>query len=259
MEPANYSVIRYMPDPARGERLNIGVLLWTPRRYVLRMDDDALDRVVRENPHLERESLYYVTPAIRDRLTGDGSLEEQVAGFLANQSGFPADLTEPRYVSVSDLSAETLDETADGLIARIVRPRKHVYSSGFDPRRVLNTRLKPLIQTGKVEPHWLFSTSGTGLKRAVDFYANSDVNTALDVLKLNVKKADDIRRRADAEAFKVYDIQRENDVRYVVYCDLPLDRELEQASNEAQKVLQSTGAAVVTTADDAAEAMRKHG
>lgn len=248
-----------MPDPARGERLNIGVLLWAPHHYVVRVDDDALNRIVGEHPHLERESLYYVSSAIRERLAGDGLVDERVNRVLSSQSGFPADLTEARYVAVTDLSPETLDEKVDNLIERVVRPVKRVGGGGgFDPRRHLMQRLKPLVKTGKVEEHWTFSTSGTGLRRAVDFYANSAVNTALDVLRLNVKRADDIRNRADAEAFKVYDIRRENDIRYVVYCDLPLDRSLEKPADEAQKVLKSTGAAVVTTAEAAEAAMRGH-
>jgi len=257
MEPASYSVIRYMPDPARGERLNIGVLLWTPHRYVVLLDDGALDRVVRENPHLERESLYYVHPAIRDLLDTDGPMDKRVSDLLANQKGFPADLTEARYVAVPDMTADALGDTADELIARVVRPhRRSGGGAGFDARSVLEQRLRPLVRTGMVEPHRLFTASWTGRTRAVDYYANSHLNTALDVLKLNVRDADEVGRRADAEAFKVYDIRRENDVRFVVYCDLPLDRELDKISKEAQSALKRTGAIVVTTPDDAAAAMR---
>jgi hypothetical protein len=74
-------------------------------------------------------------------------------------------------------------------------------------------------------------------------------------VRLAIKKAEDIQGRADAEAFKVYDIRRGNEVRFVVYCDFSPDSAPEPANEAARKVIESTGAVVVTDAEAAAAAM----
>lgn len=48
MTDAQYSVIRYIPDPGRGERLNIGILLWEDQsgEYRLELDEKAVEREI---------------------------------------------------------------------------------------------------------------------------------------------------------------------------------------------------------------------
>lgn len=254
MDTAHYSVIRYMPDPGRGERLNIGVLLWVGERYQLRLDDDAIDRVVRENPRLIRDSLLYVGPMIREALLSGGQIPERAAELLARQRGFPVDLSEARFTDVA--SREGIDDALDALVERIVRPKRRGGGGrGYDPRKAMAKHLKPLLEQGRVERHHFFKSSGTGIGRAVDFFANSGANTALDVVKLALKEAKEIQSRADAEAFKVYDIRRENDIRFVVYCDFSLDRSLGEANDSARKAIESTGAVVVSNPKEAAGEM----
>jgi hypothetical protein len=255
MDTAHYSVIRYMPDPGRGERLNVGILLWTPNRYCVRIDETAVDRVVRENPRLARESIFYVSPLLREKLSGEGSVEERVASLLNGQRGFPMDLSEARFTSVLNYSPDALGDAVDSLLERVVRHKRRRGGSGHDPRQALERRLKVYLKRGLVEKNHSFSSSRSGVARAVDFFANTRINTALDVLKLDLKRADDIRNRADAEAFKVYDITRENDVRFAVYCDLSDDRSLADANDEAQRVIESAGATVVTDPEAAARAV----
>lgn len=246
-----------MPDPGRGERLNIGILLWAADRYHLRLDDDAVDRVVRENPQLVRDSLLYVAPMIRERLQeGDGDMSDRIAGLLAQQHGFPVDLSEARFTKLE--SATALEDAVDALVERIVHPRRRGRpSSGFDPRKAVEQRLRPLVSRGSVERHHFFKTSGTGVGRAVDFFANHGANAALDVVRLAITKASDIQSRADAEAFKVHDIQKQNDIDFIVYCDFSFDQELKGANADARKVIESTGATVVTEPDEAAAALAR--
>jgi hypothetical protein len=70
MIEAQYSVIRYMADPARGERLNLGVLLWTEGAYRLAVDPSAAERVIRENPRLD---------VLRAKRLESGSVESLIA------------------------------------------------------------------------------------------------------------------------------------------------------------------------------------
>ena len=54
----------------------------------------------------------------------------------------------------------------------------------------------------------------------------------------------------------MYDIRRANeDVQFVVYCDFSPDTALESANDSARTVIESTGATVVASADEAAGAI----
>jgi Fe-S oxidoreductase len=107
-----------------------------------------------------------------------------------------------------------------------------------------------------VERHRFFQASRSGVSRVADFYANSNVNTALDVVRLAVKKADEIRHRADAEAYKVHDVLEKNAVRYAVYCVFSDDRALKETNESVVQILGSAGASVITDIDGAVLTMQ---
>jgi hypothetical protein len=255
-QAAHYSVIRYIPDPGRGERLNVGILVWDERQYQLSVDDDAVKRVIRENPLLEQESLLYVQPMLLEALAETGGpAPAAVEELLSAQRGFPVELSEPRMTTVANASPGALHATLARLNDRIVRPKRRT-SGGANPLQRLDRKLKPLVTRGAVARNHFFSASRTGVPRNVDFFANSRVNTALDVVALDIKKADDIRKRADAEAFKVYDIVERNAVRYVVYCVFSDDSRLRETNHNARQVIESIGAEVVTGLDEATRVMQ---
>jgi len=243
-----------MPDPARGERLNVGVLVWTDYDFRIGIDDKAVQRVIRENPRLERDSLLYLDPTLRASLVTDSPVGERVERLLDEQRGFPADFTEPRLTTLTVESG--LDQAVEALLARVVRPKRRGGGGGLTPVQAVERQLRPLLQRGAVERKHLFQSSRSGVSRAVDFYANSHVNTALDALRLSVTKADDIRARADAEAFKVYDVIGNNDLRYAVYCEFSDDRALTETNVSARQVIESTGATVLTDIEAVSQTMR---
>jgi hypothetical protein len=256
MSEARYSVIRYTPDPGRGERLNVGILVWGEETYRLRVDQEAVERVIRENPLLERESLLYVEPMLIEALAATGGpASAAVEELLAAQRGFPIELSEPRMTSVEDASPSALDATLQRLNERVVRPKRRS-SARTSPLQLVERQLKPLLARGAVSQNHFFSTSRTGVPRTADFFANSHMNTALDVVPLDIKKADDIRKRADAEAFKVYDIVERNDVSFVVYCVFSDERGLIETNHNARQVIESIGAKVVTGLDEVTSAIQ---
>jgi membrane protease YdiL (CAAX protease family) len=53
MREGHYVVIRVVPDLARNEALNVGIILWDPTGFRLGFDGEAISRVIRENPQLE--------------------------------------------------------------------------------------------------------------------------------------------------------------------------------------------------------------
>ena len=254
MSEARYSVIRYMPDPGRGENLNIGILLWeeTSAEYRLRFDQRAIDRVVRENPHLERDSLLYIEPMLSEQLSSAvAPATGRIKIILDEQGGFPLNLSEPRFTSV-DEDEEGMDTTVERLIKRVVRPRRR-FAPAQRPIDEMARRLKPLLDDQAISRDYVFGGTKTGVHRSADFFANSGANVALDVVRLALKKADEIRLRADAEANKVFDVlEGESPVRdYVVYCQLNSAREFAGINQDARAIIEDRGARVLTDLGDA--------
>lgn len=256
MSEAHYSVIRFIPDPARGERLNIGILLWDEDSgdYGLELDQKAIDRVIRENPRLERDSLLYIEPMLSEMLSSAVTpVPTRIQTVLSKQTGFPLDITEPRFTTIAP-DEHGLDQTLERLVKRVVRPRRRGYAH-TSPADEMATRLKPLVRSKAVTRAYQVKAK-SGLDRHVDYFANSGANVALDVLQLAITEADKIRERADAKGMKVLDLLDGQEVKdYVVFCRFAEDRQLADVNREARTVIEAQGARVLTNPDEAAETL----
>jgi hypothetical protein len=253
MRNGHYSVIQYIADPARNEPLNIGAVVWDDREFRLRVDDQAVQRVIRDHPKLTRDALLYVQPMLQNELReaceyGIGQLTEA----LTTRKAFPVAFSEPRFTAIDDNAG--LDANLDRLIGRVVRPKRRVGGTTFDPTVILDRRLRPLINQRLVYPAHVFERSRSGVPRSVDFFANSTANVAIDTVRLAVTKGAEIVHRADAEAFKVEDIRIQNPgLEFVVYCHFSQEVDVQDANDRASKIIRSVGATVVTDIEDAAE------
>jgi hypothetical protein len=239
--------------------LNIGILLWEAEsaEYRLNLDQKAIDRVIRENPRLERDSLLYVEPMLSEQLASAVTpATTRIQSILGKTTGFPLDLSEPRHTTITD-DEDGLDQTLERLVKRVVRPKRRGGPRAARPLEVMERRLAGLIQQEAVSRNYFFGGTKSGVRRSADFFANSGANVALDVVHLAITKADDIRMRADAEANKVYDVLEGNSGvnGYVVYCEFGEDRELAETNDDARKVLEAQGAKVVSDPDDAAKVL----
>lgn len=255
MRSAEYAVVRFVADPARNEPVNLGIVLWTERASRLKLDDDAIARVVRDNPHLSRDSLHYLDNFLRRRLAmGDVGGTSEIARHIQNRSQFPVLITEPRFTTLSDDSEAAIDDELNALLARVVRPQSR--RAGWRPgtARQLAQRWKPWLGA-KVVQNYVFEQSKTGVPRMVSFFANSGADIAVDVLSLAIKDADDIQRRADAEAYKVVDVLAKHHVSFVVHCDMRGDDQYEDANAAALRTLSTSGARVTTTVEDTVAAV----
>lgn len=252
MRPAEYVVIRYVPDPGRNEALNIGVIVWDSQEFRLSIDDDAVERVVRESPWLEKDALLYLEPALRQQIAPHADYYPgAVPAFLRAQPGFPVWMTEPRYTTVSN-EGDGIDETLARLIARVVRPRRHRVIRQVNLSDLLERQLRPLLVQHRVTRNYPIHLTRSKVPRSVEFFANSGANVAVDTLRLNLKRADDIRLRADAQAFKVEDVGDKNVSRYVVLCEFSEEPEFSEVNANARRVLGYAGAEVVTDPESAA-------
>jgi Protein of unknown function (DUF3037) len=265
MSDAQYSVIRYNPDPARGERLNIGILIWDEESadYRLKIDEEATKRVIRENPRLELDALLYIEPMLSEQLASAAvPASARIKTLLDRQHGFPLEFSEPLFTDIppdGNLLAEDgdgLDVALDKLVQRIVHPKRRGGGGHPSPRAQMASMLRPWIKTNAISASYALKATRTGVDRYVDFFANSGANVALDVLQLAVTKADEIRQRADAEAFKIYDVRGGGGVNdYLVYCQFASDRQLSGVYDDARTVIEAQGARVLTDPEEAVSAL----
>lgn len=251
--PASYSVIRYIADPARDEPQNVGVLAWTTQYHRLQIDEEAVMRVIRDNPRLHPDSLLFLEPALTDRLGLDAWRPDAVVAFTQTQKGYPFLLTEPRATSVTADDPEALADTVQRLVERVVRPRRRYGRSGEAPFQILERRIYPLLRSEAVSANHFFARTRTGVPRRVDFFANHGANLAVETLKLDLKRGQEIILRADAQANKVTDIRDENDVSVVVYATFSEADETREVNQQARQILTSSSARLVDSIDDVVE------
>ncbi len=279
MKLARYILVRYAADLARGEALNVGIIVWDESGYRMRVDNDAVARVLWENPHLKTDALSYLEPFLRAKFDDIELMDEaSVQRILDNQRIYPLVLSEPRYTTVSDSSNDktsALDATLDRLISAIVHPRKPLLNTNaiMDAYRIKNPRsfsseeisaiestrdkieqiVVRLVGKDIVKHNYSLATSKSGRLRTVDFYANHSANLALDVVRLSYKQKGKILEKADAEAYKVVDIMALHKLHYIVYCDFSRDEAFRSVNNDARQVIESAGAEVVQSVAEAYE------
>lgn len=255
MKPAQYAVVRYVADPARNEPINIGMVVWNEVTSSFRLDSSALERVVRENPHLGKESVLYLDPFLREQFAPERPLDgpRTVEQRVREQRLFPVVFSEPRFTTVEDGSEGALETTLERLLLRVVHPPKR-RGGGRRPsvQDALAKRWKPWLGKQVVRNH-VFGSSRSGNPRTVDFFANSGANVAVDVLRLAIQKGDEIVQRADAEAFKIEDITAAHQVEFIVHCDLGSGDQYGSVNEVALRSIESVGAIVVTEVDEVAE------
>jgi hypothetical protein len=262
MKDANYTVVKYVPDPARNEALNIGIVLWSNNRFALRIADAAVARVIRENPRLERDALLH----LKSYLT---SLLEQAeppftaVGFLKTletRSTFPVVFSEPRTAAVTGDRLDELEVALDRLVSRVVHPKRRGGGApGLRAVSTLERELRPFLQAEAISRKHTINAGRTGVARSIDFYANSGSNVALDILNLSLVRADDIRLRADAEAYKVWDLLGSGDLvrEYHVYCDFSSDAALAETNKNATRIIEAAGGQVTDDLDAARDVLEE--
>jgi hypothetical protein len=193
---------------------------------------------------------------LRDELPGTAVTDDAgavIARYLASQRGYPVVFTEPRYTTIGLEGAEGLQATVERLVDRIVRPKRRGGGGGGRPVDALARQLRPWLQRRVIARRHVFTRSRSGVPRSVDFFANSTANVALDALNLAIQRADEIRLRCDAEAFKVEDIKGSNELReYVVFCEFHQEPEFADVNLVARRVLESAGATVEESVEAAA-------
>jgi hypothetical protein len=251
-----YSVVRFNPDPARNELLNVGILIWRGADYLLKIDGRASTRIAKGYPSVPSDELIALDSIVRERFVPSGVFDEgQFRNILDRHPGYPVSLTEPRQTHADASAPLLLDRELKSLIERIVAPPKQPSPPDSAPVQALTKELKLLIRKRKIRCNHRFDVSRTGVTRTVDFYVNSTGQLAMDAIRLDFSNENRIVEKADAQAFKVEDIINKNNLRYIVYCKIHEDSAGDGIIADARRIIEGAGAEVLEDLDEAARAM----
>ncbi len=179
MKTGHYTVIRFNADPARNELRNVGIMVWNDDDFRLHVSPDSIARVVRENPQLHFSALDWIEEGIRSRLDDCKFSPDRAEAVINESPGFPVTFSEPLMTALESDGSTALDITLKSLVSRIVLPRSRTATRAANPVTELAERLSELISTKVVLKNYRFEHSATGIRRQVDFYANSTTNAAL--------------------------------------------------------------------------------
>ena len=134
MPAGNYAVLRYIPDPARDEPVNAGIVASGPSGSGFYTDPLALDRMRAVDPFLDPLTLDYVReymervtrePALVSRPETIETVEPWQAEFVDVLRGqLPERFTLGRslFIDYADESREAMDSAGADLVKRLVRP-----------------------------------------------------------------------------------------------------------------------------------------
>lgn len=123
MIPATYSIVRCVPDPARGERFNIGVILWAPARPKVVIDYDCAKAAIARNPRLAADTLRSMQDILQAKADRAHAAENGKERFIRNQSGFPILVGDAMFIQINDETEVTITATMNRLVGRLVAPQ----------------------------------------------------------------------------------------------------------------------------------------
>lgn len=104
----NFYILRYLPNPVRGEFLNIGVILRpheTDSSPSIQITRDW-SRVICINPQADIELLGSLEEELRQLIAEEGGVAKSLFEFLEGCLSTGLELSEPRALLTSDLSGE---------------------------------------------------------------------------------------------------------------------------------------------------------
>jgi hypothetical protein len=222
MSTGKYSVIKCIPDPIRGELFNVGVVIWCQGRFNIRIDQAAARRAAKENPALAIDAFSYLGETIHSRLLELNPINTTKFQALRKQErGTIYHFSEPQFAKVPPVGLDHLAVALDKLMDKLVSA-KHAPAlpSKQNPLHMLENEIAALIAESLVQRNHQIDGKKTMHPRRVDFFVRSGNGirrsdghgVALDVLRLDFKDEEAAIRRADAEAFKIFDVKDNGEV-----------------------------------------------
>ncbi|MGC4107027.1 MAG: hypothetical protein QM753_11875 [Thermomicrobiales bacterium] len=269
MKSARYSLIRYIPDLARNEPVNIGIAAWTDHELLIKLSKDGLDRAFHSAPDLSPGAFEGFEDYLCDRIsrhwkTNLSTHFEEAESLLASCIDRPATVTPSLFVGIDESrpEREALELVCAELDARLIRPPRR-YSGRRSEGLVESMRrsLSPFLAAHKVHMDHEFKETRSGLPQTVDFFVNSGSDIALDVLAVRSNAgAESILLRSSAQAAKVIDIrgsQGKTQVsEFLVYAPVDQRANLGDYIDKVRQSLSISDCRVLTSRDEVFEIVR---
>ncbi|MGD9891155.1 MAG: DUF3037 domain-containing protein [Dehalococcoidia bacterium] len=150
MPAGTYAIVRYIPDPARDEPINIAVIASGPAGAVFKTDPVALDRMRVCDPYVDAATIPYFTeyaerlvsgPILRFNIQGPEEIQPWSPAFLdALRDQLPERFTLGRvlFIEYADESRAAMEDAAADLVIRLVKPitRKPAFPPEIPERRL---------------------------------------------------------------------------------------------------------------------------
>lgn len=235
MISSQFSVVKFVPDAARDEPINIGIVAWYLGTYVLRLDPRSFPRVLSNAPNLEKDAFEFSEDLLRMRVDeAFRMISADLSEALHKSLEGPFRLSQPGELLLQETSESSLryvlENEVDQLIERLVKPPKRSgrdYSKGA--RALLRAAYLEEFPTGSFQQEHDIRATRSGVHRTVDFYMNSDTHAAIDVIELNRNaKEEAVTKAADAMRAKCDDILSVYGANLFI-AHLPLDQKPELA------------------------------
>ena len=242
MPAGTYAVVRYIPDPARDEPINIGIIATGPAGAAFATDSAALERMRLLDPYVDPDSIAHIQEYLA-RLMDESVITVSASGVTEVQpwqpeflqavaSRLPERFTLGRslYIEYADESHDALTAAAKDLADRLVKPATRPARFPRDagaPFEQLKRHFRDAIKHGLIRERPALQ-GATHRVRHPDFsYTASDGTLVVIVtVKLSQRLEHVVSTTADAKAFELYDLMQrrsENPVRAIAVVEQPAE------------------------------------
>jgi hypothetical protein len=259
MSEAQYSIIRCVPDPARGELFNVGVIVWSDTNFRVAVDQVAARRAARQCPGLARDAFRSLQQYLESRLGRIATFgPDRMRDFIDNQAGLPFALGEPLNTRLDRNQNDPVADVLQKLMDRLVSPQASLDDALPAMQEIppLEARLAPLLRNGRIQKDYEIRGGRSGLNRHIDYFANSAANVGMDLLALDRGGDETLLSKTDAEAYKIVDVLNSQKVKgYYICCSFKSDSKHEGINEDLKGILESAGGKIITNIDDAASRM----
>ena len=219
-----FSVIRYIPDPARNEPVNVGVVLKFGEEVEVKTHRDAVRRAITSDPQADESALGRIDGFL-ERMTQEPQL------LIDRHSGQPRDVppedgdflhalsqqstgkllfAEPQYIEISSGRKEELERHLSALVDRLARPlrqRARFAPVQNPPRLEMQRALQQWIRIGVVKMNETLE-GRSGIPRRANFYFENGRNYLVNHIVLEQKRESQLFSKAQSDAFEIEDIRR---------------------------------------------------
>jgi hypothetical protein len=274
MPAGQYAVLRYIPDPARDEPINVGLIANGPAGAVYKTNTEALERVRKTDPFIDRDTLHHLTDHMEQLISGAVQLPSATGWDRVEpwQPEFLAAICrrvperfvvgQARFIDYADESLDAMTTAAAELVGRLVKPVAgtpvFVRRDPQAPAAQLKRHLRALIKSGLIREEPPVQGGLSKRLRHPDFRYElpNGESVIVDTVKLTSTLPWLLSQTADAVAFQLLDIVGDNRRRTHVIAVVDSPEIKGEAFTEAVQSLRAVAEEVILDGRDIAVAQK---